>query len=265
MSQEFCEIVRQSRTLLYKTAKEFYTKNSISCTYAYYSKVEKDTVPEIKIALEIIDKLKINQRKALFAWTRDHMPSIHLKSLFSELDDEATLSTEQSSPSRSLVINRMQAKLLTKNPVYWEILVYMSSFHGKHIPTVKELSQEFHTTTSRIENALDELFEYGMLDKNSQGQFVTREWMLIPYEDEYKNLRDINFKRAFEQFEKCNDKTKFRTTITALLSPQHQKIVEAKILALSNQLIDLSEKESSEASVPFTIGVFSSPRKFGND
>ncbi len=115
--REFCQLIRKERRKKFKTAREFYRINSISCTYAYYSKVENGVVPEITIAIEIISKLKINIRKALHAWVRDQMPNKELKSLFSELDDSPTLSSEQKSIDRSLVINRMQGRLLSQQPI----------------------------------------------------------------------------------------------------------------------------------------------------
>jgi hypothetical protein len=263
-ASEFSEIVRNARTKKFKTAKDFFRQSNLSCTYAYYSKVENGVLPEIEIALEIISKLRLNQRRALFAWTRDHMPSRELKALFSELGDATPLSAEQTDSSRSITVNRMQAKLLLEKPVYWEILVYYGTYFGKHIPTIRELSKVFSLSEKELTSALTEMYNFGLLDVNGQGGYVSKEWIYIPYSLEYRELRDSNFKRAFDQFLRSKFEDRFRTTVTCPLLPKHQKIIESKVLALSNEIIDLSEKEKSEGSIPYTIGIFSSPRQFGH-
>lgn len=113
---------------------------------------------------------------------------------------------------------------------------------------------------------LNDLYDYGMLDKNGN-EFKTKEWIFIPYEDEFKKVRDSNFKRAFDQFCKSETNSQFRTTVTCPLLLSHKNIIESKVLALTNEIIDLSEKEGEpdKNSVPFTIGVFSSIRKFGHE
>ena len=261
---EFCEMIRSARLKQFKTAKDFYRNKSVSCTYAYYSKVEKDTVPEMTIALELIDKLSLNSRKALYAWTRDHMPTNELKAIFSEIGDKPSLSSEQKSLDRSCVVNRMQSKLLMKDPVYWEILLFFSTSSGKFTPTPKLISKEFGMSEVKVNKLLSELFDYALIDKNAQDEYVTKEWMFIPYEDEFKPLRDWNFRRAFDQFSKSDSSTQFRTTITCCLLPRHQKIIEAKFMALSNELIDLAEKDQAADTIPYTVGIYSSPRRFGN-
>ncbi len=264
-TSEFSEMVRTKRMQDYDTARDFYRRNSLSCTYAYYAQIEKSATPEIILVLEIIDKLKLNSRKALFAWARDKMPTSELKSYFTEIGDEPSLSSEQNTAGRSLVINRMQAAFLSEHPVYWEILVYFSCNFGKKIPTMKELAKIFSMHVPKMEKICRQLFDYCLLDKNNDGLYLSKEWMFIPYEEEFKSLRDKNFIRATEQFKKAATDTQFRTTVTTLLTPEKQKTLESKVLALTNDIIDLSEKEKSKDAIPYTIGVFSSPRIFGND
>jgi hypothetical protein len=193
------------------------------------------------------------------------MPTTETKSLFSEIDDQPSLSSEQKSGDRSLVVNRMQGKLLQKNPLYWELVVFVSAYHGKREFKSKEIAHEFGMKVAEIEKHLETLYDYGLLDKSPRGHFVSKEWTFIPYDDEFKPLRNLNFTRAFEQFLKAEPTTQFRTTITCPLLPRHQKIIESKFLALTNLIIDLSERESTANAVPYTIGVFSSPRRFGDE
>jgi len=265
MESEFGELVRVKRASNYRTAKDFYREKPLSCTYAYYSKVENGTVPEIRIALEIIDKLGLNSRKALYAWTRDLMPSSETKSFFSEIDDQPSLSSEQKSMDRSVVVNRMQARLLLKNPLYWELVIYISTYNGKKEFTAKDIAKEFGMKASEVEKHLAVLYDNGLLDKSNQGNYISKEWTFIPYDDEFKPLRNLNFKRAFEQFMKSEPTSQFRTTITCPLLPRHQKVIESKILALTNFIIDLSERESTADSEAYSIGIFTSPGRFGDE
>ncbi len=159
----------------------------------------------------------------------------------------------------------MQARLLRENPVYWEILIYFGCFYGKKIPTLRELAKEFGLKVTSATELVEELYEYGLLDKTGKGEFASKEWTFIPYDDEFKPLRDFNFRRAFDQFLTADTEHQFRTTITCPLLPKHQKVIEAKFLALTNELIDLSDREKTADAIPYTIGIFSSPRRFGND
>ena len=263
MVREFCEMVRSKRLETYTSARDFILKNPIGCTYAYYAKVEKDTVPELDIALRIIDKLKLNTRKALYAWMRDQLPTSEYKSFFAELDDKPLLSSEQKSVDRSLVVNRMQSRLLMKNPLYWELIVYISSYFKRTESSLKQIAQDFGMKIPQIEELLTDLFEFGLLDKNAKGNFVSKEWIFIPYEPEFQALRETNFKQAFEQFGKTSEDSKFRTTVTGLMKPVHLKEVEAKILALTNFVVDMTANEMSPDAVPYTVGVFASKRRFG--
>lgn len=262
---EFGTLVHRERAKQYPTAKEFYVKNSISCTYAYYSRIEKGILPEIEVALEILSKLKVHLRTGLTAWVRDQMPNSATKALFTDPSDEVAYTGKTPTVNRALLINRMQAKLLKENPVFWEILLYVVAYFGRKDITVADIAKTFDMKVLDAKRLVDELFEYGLLDSGDNKVFRTKEWLVIPYEEEFQALRDVNFKRAFEKFVQSSTKIKFRTTITKLMNPSDLEIIEAKVVALTNSLIALPEPGDLKEAVPYTVGVFASPRTFGHD
>lgn len=64
------------------------------------------------------------------------MPSNEAKAYFTEIDDAPKPSAEQTSIERSVVVNRMQAKLLESNPIFWEVMLYISTLHGLRVPGI---------------------------------------------------------------------------------------------------------------------------------
>lgn len=262
---EFSLLIKQRREELYESARRFYETSNLPCSYYYYSKIESGTTPEIDLAIRIAESLKINRRKAMYAWTRSQMPDPETKSFFTELGDDSPLSADQMSVHRSLIVNRMQAKLLESDPIFWEIIVLMSS-HSNFAPLdEKELSKFFGLRINKIKYYLDSLFEHGLLDLDQNGKFKTKEWVFIPYQQDFEKLRDLNFFRALDQFKRAPQNQRFRTTITRLLTKEQQREIESKVVALSNSIIDMKEYDPSEGSECCTVGIFSSPRQFGKD
>lgn len=262
---EFSLLIKQHREELFNSAKSFYEKSKIPCSYYYYSKIESGTTPELDLALKITQVLKINKRKALYAWVRSQMPDSETKSMFTELGDESPLSADQMSINRSMIVNRMQARLLESDPIYWEIIVLMSSHSNFKTLPLSDLAKLFHLKVSKISEYLSNLYEHGLLDKDSSGSFRTKEWVYIPYQNDFEKLRDLNFFRAIDQFKRVPADLRFRTTITRLLTKEQQREIESKVVALSNAIIDMKEYPPSKGSECCTVGVFSSPRLFGEE
>jgi hypothetical protein len=261
---DFAELVRIKREKTYSTPRKFFHEHNLPCSYFYYTKVEKGTaVPTIDIALAIISKLKINLRKGLYAWVRAQMPDNETKALFAELDDVPTRSAEQMSIDRSLVINRMQAKLIASNPVYWEVLLFISCHYGETAFSTNQLAKHFKMTQTEMRPLVTDLFEFGLLNRDENGRFYSMEWIFIPYEEEFVSIRDSNFFRALEKFRGATDPDKFRTTITRMITDQQKREVQAFVSALQNWIIDLPD-ESPPHAKPYTVGIFASERTFGN-
>lgn len=260
---DFTEMVRKTRIKNYETAKDFHKKSKLSCSYFYYSKVESGTVPDIKLAIEILRGLKINLKTGLYAWARGQMPDKETKGFFSLIEDEA-LSGEQDSMERALVVNRRQAKLLESDPIYWELLLFISSrFRSSQLPE-NEIAKCFNLSTQKITQLMKDLYDEGLLDKKDSKFCLSKEWAFIPYEEEFNHLRDLNFKRAVSQFWKQPPQERFRTTITKPLTPAQRREVEAMVMSFINAIVDIEEVPQPK-STPITVGVFSSIRKFGND
>lgn len=258
---EFPALIKKEREKQYNSSKEFHARAGLNVTYFYYSQMEKDRLPELELAITILKALKINLRKGLYTWVRDQMPDKETRAFFTELGDETPRSSEQMSMGRSLVVNRMQAKFLKSDPIYWELVVFISAHHGIHNPNEKEIAARFGVTIPRATSLLEGLYEYGLIEKTNDGRYSSKEWVFIPYDAEYEDLRDTNFNRALDQFKKQQGK-KFRTTITRFLTPAQQKEVEAKVLALTNSIVDMEDKNPSDNEL-VTIGVFASPRRMG--
>ncbi len=262
---EFSLLIKQRREEMFGSARSFFAKSKLPCSYYYYSKIESGATPEIELAIKIADSLKINKRKALYAWTRSQMPDSETKAMFTELGDDNPLSSEQMTVGRSLIVNRMQSKLLESDPVYWELIVLMSSYSNfKSIPE-KEIAKLFNQTSIKVHDYLTELYNHGLLDKDKNGKFITKEWVFIPYESDFEKLRDLNFFRALKQFTRLPSNKRFRTTITRLLTKEQQREFESKVVALSNSIVDMKEYPLSSGAECYTVGIFASQRLFGEE
>lgn len=262
---EFSLLIKQRREELYDSARGFFEKSKLPCSYYYYSKIESGATPEVALAIKIADSLKLNKRKAMYAWARSQMPDSETKAMFTELDDAAPLSAEQMSVGRSLIVNRMQAKLLESDPTYWELIVLLSSYSNfKSIPE-KEMAKLFNLPIGKIHEYLSELYSHGLLDKDKNGRYLTKEWVFIPYETDFEKLRDLNFSRALQQFKRIPSNKRFRTTITRLLTKEQQSEIESMVVALSNAIVDMKEYPLSSGSECYTVGIFASPRLFGKE
>lgn len=203
----------------------------------------------------------------MYAWVRDQMPDRETRAFFSDFHAAPARSSNQLVGSQSIVVNRMQAKLFLLDPVYWEIATFLSahSDQNKH-PTLSELSKVFKIPARQMRKYLDELFEYGIVDRamKAEMEYFSKLWLFIPYEDEYRPLREMNFRHAAQKFLHDDSPSKFRTTITRFLTPVQMKELEAAVLALTNHIIDLPDDGIPKDAELCTVGVFSSVRKFGN-
>ncbi|MEZ4816328.1 MAG: hypothetical protein R3C42_10015 [Parvularculaceae bacterium] len=273
MNSEFSIMIKEKRQQEYPTARKFFLSNSINCTYQYYSRIEQGLSPDFDLAVQLLETLSLDLRKGLLAWVRDKLPKATQKALFSEIDEKkSSRNTDHVSVSESLVINRMQAKLLETDPCLWELLTYISINQERGNVSKKTIATNFKIPSDDLDKYLRSLYEHGLIDKLSSESVTTKDWLFIPYEEEFSSIRDTNFKRALEQFFKQPPLDRYRTTITCLMNPEIKSIFEAKVVALTNDIINLAQKLESDESnkklkketVPYTIGVFSSKRQFGN-
>jgi|GEM_PF-2679942 len=267
---EFGALVKRERQKHYASARNFFARSSLdrTCTYSYYAHIESGrATPEARIATAILKELKISLRKGLTAWARDQMPDAATKAFFADHDEEAAYTGEAPSVHRAVHINRAQAKFMIANPVYWEVVLFIVSYWNRRKISAADVAKEFAMPLGKAKAILAELFEQGLVDSDDAKVFSTKEWVVIPYDKEFEALRDVNFGRAFDQFVKVKktDAQTFRTTITRLLSPAEHKIIESKVVALTNAILALPDPEDIKSAVPTTVGVFASKRRFGHD
>lgn len=264
---EFAKLISEKRKQKYKSARDFYEKNSISCTYFYYSKIEKGTLPDIQLSVELLTLLELNIKQGLLAWLRDQLQTPAQKALFLDTSIEKkeinSNSTEPQTIENFTVINRMQAKLLATNPVYWELALYIVSHYQMRQIKIPELEKIFQSSREEIISKLNDLYEWGVIDRKDEENYFTKKFIKIPHDSEFMDLRDKNFQRAYEQFKQIESKNKFRTTLTRLLHPKDIPIIQTRLQSAMNDFIDYKSMADEKNLVPFTMGIFSSERKFG--
>jgi len=261
---EFCQLVRSSRSEKHKTAREFHQKSDLPCSYFYYSTIEKGTaIPNIDLALKIIEALEMDRRKAIFSWARSQMPDNETKSIFADVDRHDSPSLETTPASKALVINRPQSRYLTKNPIAMELITYIN-LEGENVSSSpSKLANFFNSDVNQINETLINLYDLGLIDKSDSGSYVAKDWVFVPFTSEYEKLNNNIFKRSYAQFERSSDSTKIRHVATVMLTDDKKTELQGKIKSLINWAVAANQDKSDEAK-PYTLGMFGSRRIFGN-
>lgn len=268
MKQEFALLISEKRKEKYPSARAFCSQNQLPITHQYYSKVESGFLPTFEIAKLLLETLSLDLRVGLLAFMRDHLEKPSEKALFNEWTNTSSKrETNNPDPDSTLIVNRVQLKLLLNDPIYWEFLMYISDFQKHRKISVEVIEKEFNLPKKVVEEILKELYENGLIETFSKDSITSKDWIFIPYNDEFAAVRDLNIKRAFEQFWKNPRNERYRTTITCLVDEATVSIFEANTVSLVNELTKISsklEKEQKKSKLfPYTVGVFSSKRKFG--
>jgi hypothetical protein len=254
---EFAKIIKKGREKNFKFPKTFYSQADLSYSYGYYLQIERgEKVPTAEEAIKLLELFGCDIKTGLYAWVRDQFQSEEHKAMFRT--NLHQLKTTKPQPS-SLAINRMQAKLLKKSPLYWEVLTFINAYSHAFKPDLKTIAENFKITEEVAGQFVTELFEHGLSDRNADGSYVTKEWVFIPYEEEYAHLRDENFKRAYERFWKQPSPNRFRTTHTRTVTPAQKEQIQQNIMSLLDEVTDMPDDPSAKA---FTLGIFSSDRNF---
>lgn len=265
----YSELITQARIKKFKSSKAFWREKKPSCSYAQYVLIEKGTdLPLPVLAAEIATLIEVPLKRALYGWAYDSMPRDDLKELFSKLEDDISLPdpseikalTPMSPP---LVINRMQAQMLTREPLLYEILSYMATFtDDDNTFEIDSLAQVFEQKNLTMKNLIEKLYQYGLVDKNLNGEFKSKPFITIPNERDLDALQQMVFHRSLNSFEaavKSNQPT-LRATLTRLLSQEQLAIVEHRFRALRNWVWSLPTIKND--STPYTIGIFGSAKRF---
>jgi hypothetical protein len=156
--------------------------------------------------------------------------------------------------------------LLARDPLYFELLIYIYCHYNIKPLGDTDIFEKFGASQIKIKTYLENLYDYGLIEKNELDQYVSKEWIFIPHDKEFREVRNINFKRAVHQYFKKKPETFFfRTTVTRFLTVEQQREAESLATAFYNSIVDLpDETDGQQDLVPFTIGIFGSERNFGN-
>jgi transcriptional regulator with XRE-family HTH domain len=262
---EFSELVRSEREKRFKSAKEFHREAGLDFTYGRYADIEagKGPLPSSETALQIARALGLPLKKALSAWTRDQMPDAEAKSLFAdETDGEAALVDDTHQPAGQ-PLSKVQAKLLDKEPLYFEILLFLATRDGM-TAHVTDIARDLHVDPKRTHNLLTFLVDYGVIEGPNDGTYRLRARPSLALDAEYAPLRLELARSAFEKFTAAaDDESKFASTLTRPLTKAQILELRRKLAALCSWLNALPVARNPEEARPYTLGLFGSPRSFG--
>ena len=110
---------------------------------------------------------------------------------------------------------------------------------------------------------MDELEQAGLITRSSDGYYSTQEWIYTPSESAFLPLKDATIKRALEKYLDRDPAEKWQRTVTRLASPEQRESIEKMLEALAASIVALPDPPADNAR-PYTIGIFSSWRSFGN-
>ena len=253
------ELITYQRKKTYKTAKEFYNKKKPPCTYYYYSFIEKGRLPDVALAISLIKALGIDLRLGLFTYVQTLMPTTETKAIFHNLYSPLKPKPDQISSEEAITINRKHLEILENDPTYWELLLFLSTRKAN----INDIAGEFKQPVTKIKKSVKDLYDYGLLNKTENSEYYGYPWFFVPDSAEFKPLREKNFKRCVQQFFKQDLKNTYCATVTHQLTKEQLEIVKSLTISFINTIVDLPEEGASD-SVPYTVGVFSSVRKFGD-
>lgn len=266
---QYSDQVHQARTLHYRSAKAFWTAKHPACSYQQYILIEKGTdLPSPTLAAQIAKSLELDLRSAMYAWAGDSMPSDELRDLFRRTEDaplpDASEIKALTPSSPPLVINRMQATLLLDKPMLYEVLSYMATYsiRRKRFPA-REIANVFGMTINQAKKSLNELYQYGLIDKADDEHYSSKSTITIPQEEDLEELQFQVFRRAIDAFEAATSagKRPIRATLTRLLTDEQYAAVAHRFRALRNWVWALPELNTDDAK-PHTIAIFGSERRF---
>lgn len=252
-------MIHRSRIRKYPTASEFYKSKNLSCTYQRYVNIEKGYRPSIKLALEIIEALSVDESSALYAWVRDLMPDEKRKGYFVDLgaQEEKLLS--------SIQISQEHAELFADDPVYFELLGYISMYSHRRV-SIKELSKTFKMTPQNIKERIRKLNIYNLvqIDEKKLCFINSDSWVGVPEFDEFLLLRRKNFVNGIESHFSSNFvKGKTIEHITTRLVTDRQIVeLNSKIRSLLNWFWSLPNPLSGEK--PYSLCIAGNNTRFGN-
>lgn len=265
----YSEIIEQARRKQYKSSKAFWREKSPGCSYAQYILIEKGKdLPLPKLAAQIARLLDLPIKKAMFNWAYDYMPEQDLKDIFMDLNDDYVLPDPSevkvlATNSPPLVINRMQAQALVNTPILLELLLFLNlASESDQTFSPQVLSAHFKKPLKDMNALLNELYNYGFIEKKSNGDFYTKLNIAIPKEPDLEDLQRLIFQKSIAMLDDVQNKNAriFRATLTRSFTEEQVDLIEQRFKSLRNWAWCLPVKK--DLSSHFTIGIFGAPRRF---
>lgn len=258
----FCQMIRDERQKKYSSSKEFYESARLSCSYYHYTKIEAGTVPDIKLAVEVLRSLKIPIRKGMYCYLQTEMPDKASKAIFIDPGEDNFPGLSQTlTIQKSIVLNPSQIEMLKSNPVYLELTLFLAC-HAQKRFNQKELANHFKLSVEEIQPLLSGLLNHGLIHKKND-EYSTKDWIYTPEDEAFIPLKEATIKRALDKYCKQPNQDKWQKTVTKLVSPEQKQTIENMLESVCSAIVGLPEPENDAR--PITIGIFSSWRSFGND
>lgn len=259
---DFSELVRREREKQYKTPTDFHRKAELPCSVVAYMGIEKGTsLPKIDLALEIIRKLGMSERLALLAWARSQMPDVSSRSVFTEAAETPSGDYGDFARSSGAHLSNAQIKLISGEPLYTEILLYLSSRINSGGTSARELAKILSVDVRRMTNLLSFLLDYGLVEKDAEENYRVTNHLNLPDTPEAREVKDALFASAAKKFLASGDKDAVRSAITRRLSREQVADVRARAASFLAS-IDALPEPAAEDGV-YTVGVFASEHEWG--
>lgn len=259
---DFSDLVRREREKQYKTPTDFHRKAELPCSVVAYMGIEKGTsLPKIDLALEIVRKLGMSERLALLAWARSQMPDVSAKSVFTEAAEAPGADFGDFARGRGALLSNAQVKLISGEPLYTEILLYLSSRLDIGGANAREIAKTLSVDARRMTNLLSFLLDYGLVEKDADEIYRVTGHLNLPDTAEARPIKDALFATAAKKFLASDAKDVVRSTVTRRLSREQMADVRARAASLLASIDALPEPAADDDV--YTIGVFASEHEWG--
>ncbi len=233
--------LKSARLRLYRTTREFWEthEDRLGVSYPHYSAVESGSkFPDIKLAINAGELLKVDLKLLCHIWARDQMPDARTKGFFepgSEVAEVSHVGKMNATLDDFYVFNDAQQPFLMKNEFVWDVSCLINSYSGFLDPTKEEIAEKLELTPAQVDLALDWLLEQKVIFKVKNAYKAARRFFHIPNSEAYKTFRDRNFFRFSKEIipkmtqEQFTEKTAFRGSALRRMTPAQASLVVEQI------------------------------------
>jgi len=264
---DIASFIKNGRTRLYKTAREFWENHReyLDVSYPHYSAVEAGAkFPEVKLAIRIAEKLKLDLKLTCHIWARDQMPDAKTMSFF-----EPTLGSGDKSFLKGIgpnldefyIFSERQLPDLIAQEFIWDVHVVINSYTGYLEVTREEVRDSLKLSDKEIDHALKWLEEEHCIRKTKSGGWKsTQKHFHLPNTAPFIPLRNKNFFRTNKAVipqltpEILTAKTGARSTIQRRLTAAQAAAVVEQINYLVGMMSNLEDHGDEVYALSFAIG-----------